>query len=321
MLGADDLRPQRTIEGDSLQCPVRDCPTCVPMQRRTFRRTPEFLCAVHRVYIGRSTFEYASDLDNLLSHAPEDLRLLAAIRPFKRESRFARERSEDALTWNVFRHLETSGRLIPWLSAMVGAKASAAMVHYWSFEASSRDTWRPLAEARLAFGEVEGRGSEPDLVITTGDTHIWVEAKLGSSNDTRPSDVDGARNRYTGGGDGWYSSVVNSSFDTVAVEQRRYELLRLWLLGSWAAARYGKRFVLLNLVCEGFEEDVPSFVATHFRQDPNRLVHRVTWESVYRGIEAAPPFAAADEALLQYWRGKTLGYDGRGRLMRAFALD
>lgn len=321
MLGFDDLRPVRIIEDDSVQCPVRGCPTSVPVQRRTFRRSPEFFCHTHRVYVGRSTFEYERDADNLLSHRPEDQALLAAIAPFKRESRMARERSEDALTWNVFRHLETSSRLTPWLSAVTGRKTSAAVVHYWSFEVSTGDTWAPLAEARAAFGELDGRGSEPDLVITTDEAHIWVEAKLGSGNNTTPSDIDGARQRYTRGGGGWYPSVVTSPFETVAVEQRRYELLRLWLLGSWAAARRGKRFLLLNLVREGFEEEVPSFVTTHFRQGPDRQVRRATWESMYREIHATPPLSAADLALLQYLRGKTLGYDGRGRLLRAFALD
>lgn len=304
-----------------MQCPVRGCSTSVPVQRRTFRRSLEFFCQTHSVYIGRSTFEYERDADNLLSHTPEDQALLAAIKPFKRESRMARERSEDALTWNVFRHLETSGHLTPWLGKLTGGKASAAVVHYWSFEASTGDTWAPLAEARAAFGELEGRGSEPDLVITTDDAHIWVEAKLGAGNVTTPSDIDGAKQRYTRGGGGWYASVVSSPFETVAVELRRYELLRLWLLGSWAAARHGKRFVLLNLVREGFEEDVPSFVAAHFPADADRMVHRATWESVYRAIDAARPHAAADAGLLQYLQGKTLGYDGRGRLMRAFALD
>lgn len=321
MLAINDLRSQRSTEGESVQCPVLGCPTCVPAQRGTFRRAPEFLCPAHRLYIGRSTFEYESDTDNLLSQTPDDLKFLAAVRHWKRESRMARERSEDALTWNVFRHLETSGRLGPWLASLIGVRASLAAVHYWSFDASTGDAWAPLAEARSAFGELEGRGSEPDLVITTDNAHVWVEAKLGSSNSTRPSDVNGASRRYTSGAGGWYSSVVGSPFESVAVELRRYELLRLWLLGSWTAARLGKAFVLVNLVRKGFEDDVPAFAAMHFRQDRDRLFRRITWESVYRDVEVAPPHAAADEALLRYLRGKTLGYDGHGRLIRAFALD
>lgn len=321
MFTFDDLCFERNVEGESVQCPVRGCASRVPVQRRTFRRSSEFLCPAHRVYIGRSTFEYEFEASNLVSHAPEDQQLLAAIRPFKRESRMARERSEDALTWNVFRHLETSGRLESWLGALAGVKTSSPAVHYWSFDSTSRDTWKPLTEARAAFLELDGRGSEPDLVITTADAHIWVEAKLGSSNSTTPSDVDGSTFRYTRGGDAWYSSVVGSPFETVAVEGRRYELLRLWLLGSWAAARHRKTFVLVNLVREGLEEDIPSFAATHFTQSTDRLVRRVTWESLYRSIETAPPHSVSDAELLHYMRGKTLGYDTRGRLVRAFALE
>lgn len=304
-----------------MPCPVRGCQTRVPLQRRTFRRSPEFRCPLHRVYIGPSTFEYESETDNLVSQPLEDQEFLAAIRRVKREGRMGRERSEDALTWNVFRHLETSGRLGPWLRALAVGNATTASVHYWSCEASSDTAWAPLVEARSAFDEREGRGSEPDLVIATEDTYIWVEAKLGSTNDTRPSDVEAARGRYTGGAGGWYSSVVSSQFAAVAVELRRYELLRLWLLGSWSAAQRGKRFMLLNLVREGFETDVLELAQTHFRQGPDRLVRQVTWESICRAIEAASPHSTADEALLHYMRGKTLGYDGGGRLLRAFALE
>lgn len=302
-----------------MQCPVLGCHTRVPRQRGTFRTAPEFLCHAHRIYIGRSTFEYERDTDHLLWKSPDDLNLLAAIKSFKRESRLARERSEDALTWNVFRHLEASRRLQPWLDELTGVSSSSASVHYWSFDASTGNTWAPLAAARAAFGEVEGRGSEPDLVITTDAAVIWVEAKFGSSNSTRPSEVDGSARRYTAGANGWYSSVVASSFQTVAVEHRRYELLRLWLLGSWAASQLGKHFLLVNLVRDGFEEDVPSFAAKHLRQGCDRVVRRDTWESIRRGIEAAPPLTADDVTLVSYMRDKTLGYSSRGRLERAFA--
>jgi hypothetical protein len=320
MLGYDDLLPQRDIESALVQCPVLGCATRVPVQRRNFRRSSLYWCPVHRLFIGRSTFEYESDADNLLRRSAEDLELLAAIRTFKRESRMARERSEDALTWNVFRQLEVSGRLGHLLSTLTGVPAAQPTVHYWSFDAQNRATWAPLAEARSAFGELPGRGSEPDLVIATESAHIWLEAKFGSNNDTAPSDVTAAEARYTRGADNWYASVVASPFSTVAVEARRYELLRLWLLGTWAAQRRQKQFLLLNLVREGLEEEVPQFASCHFHQSPARRVVRVTWESLFQAIHSRPPYSAADSLLLEYMRGKTLGYDCRGRLLRAFEL-
>lgn len=320
MFGVDDLRAHQALDGETVQCPVLGCPTRVPVQRRVFRRAQEFFCPAHRLYIGRSTFEYGSGEDNLLSRAPEDLHLLASIRKVKRENRMARERSEDALTWNVFRHLETTGQIVRWLDQLTARQTSVAALHYWSFDRSTGATWAPLADARSTFSELEGRGSEPDLVIVTDEAHVWVEAKLASSNATKPSDIEGACRRYTRGGGGWYQTVVSSPFELVAVKQRRYELLRLWLLGSWAAARHCKKFVLVNLVREGFEEDVTGFAERHFRQDQDRALRRVTWESVYRAVDSRPPHAPSDTALLRYLLGKTLGYDDRGRLLRAFDL-
>lgn len=202
MFGIDDLRPSLEIDDQFVACPVRDCSTRVPVQRRTFKTWPAFFCPKHRIYIGRSTFEYQRDSDNLLWTSVPDRAFLTRAKAFKRESRMARERSEDAMSWNVFRHLESSGRLGLWVRALTGADTADPRVHYWSFDALTGTTWAPLAQSRVAFGELEGRGSEPDLIIDTADSHLWVEAKLGSTNSTKPSDVEGAEARYTAGGVG-----------------------------------------------------------------------------------------------------------------------
>jgi hypothetical protein len=151
-----------------------------------------------------------------------------------------------------------------------------------------------------AFDLPLGRGSEPDLVIETEVAHIWVEAKFGSTNSTTPSDVEGAAARYTTGGGDWYTTTVSSPFKTIAVQHRRYELLRLWLLGSWAAAQHDKRFELVNLVRQGLEEDIPSFAAEHFKLTPSCRVHRVTWESLHAFISGAAGRTADDDTLLEY---------------------
>ena len=62
-----------------------------------------FKCPKHNIYISPTTFEYQSELDNLLWKDEADLDLLDRTKGVKRESRIARDRSEDAVTWNVFR--------------------------------------------------------------------------------------------------------------------------------------------------------------------------------------------------------------------------
>ena len=223
------------------------------------------------------------------------------------------------MTWNVFRYLELSGGLDAWVTSVTGKLESSPRVHYWSFDSQTGATWASLSRARQAFGELEGRGSEPDLIVTTDDTHIWVEAKLGSTNNTKPTDHAGARARYVAGGGGWFAHTVATDFDAV-IDRRRYELLRLWLLGSWAAEQEGRRFVLVNLVREGFEKDVSLFATNHFNLTEVRAVRLTTWESIYAELSATPQRSGDTEKLLEYMRGKTLGYDASGRLRRAFSI-
>lgn len=320
VLGTKDLRPQIETDGLTICCPVLGCTERVPIQKERFVATKEFLCPLHRIYIGRTTFEYEDAHDNLLSTLPAVLERLAQASQCKRESRMQRERSEDALTWNVFSHLEGSGQLGEWVRSVTGAAADDAKIHYWACDGGSGKPWGPLAAARAAFTEAAKKESEPDLIITTRDAFVWVEAKLGSPNNTRPSEVDGARSRYTSGGSRWYESVVRSDFDTVAVTLRRYELLRLWLLGTWAAAQYGKRFQLVNLVRQGYEKDGPAFAEVHFNTTPARRFHRATWESIHDLVAAASNPTDSDLRLTDYLRTKSLGYSSSGKLLRAFAL-
>jgi hypothetical protein len=244
--------------------------------------------------------------------------LLVSIQGVKRESRMARERSEDALTWNVFRALQNTHRLSDWLTSMTGHGQTDPKVHYWSCDQIERGTWRQLEAARCTFNEVTSRGSEPDMIIETDEVDVWVEAKFGSGNDTVPSDEKGAEERYTKGADGWFGMVCRKDFKTLAILERRYELLRLWLLGSHAAHVRARGFVLINLVRDGQALDIEDFASSAFRQDESRHVRRATWEDIVRMLAGD-----SDERILRltdYMRTKTLGYDSEGRLLKAFSV-
>ena len=321
MFGFDDLRPIRLIENAKIACPVKDCKCQFEVQVRPFKRDRKYRCDAHRIFVGKTTFEYDDLHCNLLWATEADRRLLERIGQHKRENRLARERSEDAVSWNVFRHLQISGRLDAWVASVLGRPSTPAQVHYWSFDEATGATWGPLDRARGGFGELEGRGSEPDLVISTPAAYIWIEAKFGSSNRSSPSDRDGAGGRYTA--NGWYAETVSSPFDTIAFPKpdgrARYELLRHWLLGSWAADQNRRRFVLVNLVRKGREEDVPAFAAQHFKINERREVQSLTWESIFEQVSASDVQSADDARLLAYMRSKTLGYASSGQLVRAFS--
>ena len=326
MLGWDDLKPQIAVSDSTVECPVRNCAQRVKRQSKTFRRQNEFLCPVHQIYISPSTFEHVDYRENLIWASEEDRRLLDAIASEKRESRMARERSEDAVTWNVFRFLERHKLLGKFIAIADGGRRPSAepSVVYWSYCQRVCGAAVCLSTASKAFGEKPKRGSEPDVILETPEVLVFVEAKLGSGNKTTPSDPS-RRDRYVIGGNGWHSSVFlpGSTFDVVAVEEEKYELLRLWLLGTWSAAQTGKRFVLVNLLRDGVvnEADIEQRFGRHIQSDDRRSFVRTTWEQVNDEIVAKQADSPDRNRMLRFFEKKTLGYAGRfHRLQKAFTV-
>jgi hypothetical protein len=317
MFDAKDLKPRITVTETTVECLVRGCPEMVTRQRRSFKRAPEFLCPKHKIYISASTFEYEDRIDNLLWRNDEDMRLLQAIHRVKRESRMARERSEDALTWNVFRFLEKRGLLAPSLAPLTGSPVTDPQIMYWSYSTADQGTWPWLARARAEFGEQPRRSSEPDLIVTSDEALFFIEPKLTADNKTTPSKPHDTKRYLTGGG-GWYEQVFRSDYVTVAVQDQRYELMRFWLLGSWIAAELAVDFFLINLVREGQEEEIEYLFLPHVKADDRRRFVRWTWEDIYHFVREKVPAPSGRDQFLSYFDNKTIGYDSRRELQLAF---
>lgn len=157
------------------------------------------------------------------------------------------------------------------------------------------------------------------MIVDTDSTIFFLEAKLTSTNDTQPSEPSrGAR--YTAGADGWFGKVVDTDFETVAQKEKRYELLRLWLLGTWIAAKREKAFCLVNLVRTLSERTAIDSMSSHLIASPERRLKRATWEGIHDLVASSTPHSANDNRLLHYMREKTVGYSSGGALKAAFAL-
>ncbi len=323
MFGWNDLKERIALTDATVECPVRDCDTIVERQRRTFRREAKFGCPAHAICISPSTFEYEEPLANMLWTEPEDLDLWRRITQpgIKRESRIAFDNSEDAVTWNVFRHLARRDLLGHFITAASGRKSTGTpRLVYWSWCQQANGVWQPLVKTAVEFGETQERRSEPDLVIEDDVTLLFVEAKLTSGNRTRPSNPANEK-KYETAFDRWFSVVFQPSttFVSVAVKGRLYELMRLWLIGTLIAAEARKQFVLVNVVRDGTEADITARCERHARFDNSRQFVRLTWEQIRDLVVLSGPPDADMERLLVYFRTKTLGYTRRGRLRRAFA--
>ena len=320
MYGLHNLKPLRPITATTVPCPVLGCNVVLPRQRNEFQCRPEFLCPQHRLYISPTTFEYENEGDNLLWTGDVDRTLLTWIKAVKGECRMARERSEDAVTWNVFRFLEHYNVLGEVFTPLGCPITEPAEVIYWSYSPNHGETWFDLLEARLAFKEArnvddaQSHGSEPDLIIKSPSALLFIEAKFTASNDTtsRRQSGDG----YIRGGEGWFGQVFASDYKSLMNAQKD-ELMRFWLLGTWIADGMRVPFRLISLVRDQQDRNIETVFRQHIRETDQRRFLRLTWEGIYNEVINKAPTSPDREAFKAWFRNKTAGYDQNGMLQRA----
>lgn len=319
MLGIQNLKQKITITQSTVECPVKDCNQKVERQRQSFRREKRFMCPDHKIYISPSTFEYESEKDNLLWQNKADLDLLEDVKTVKRESRIARDNSEDSLTWNLFRYLENANQLTNLLSHVGQSSYSYAELIYWSYSPKMKGVWQDLDRAREEFGENLARSSEPDLIAVTDKSLFFIEAKLTATNNTLPSNQNN-RKKYLTGGHEWHKQVFKSDFNAVAIQAKKYELFRFWLLGSWLAKEMDRNFYLLNIVLCERDKDIEEQFIPHVNVDGQRQFKRLSWEGIYRHIADNAPDSRDKQMLVSYFHNKTIGYKA-GALQGAFSVS
>ena len=317
MLGIKELKTRIEITDTTVGCPVKGCSEKVERQRVVFKKEDRFKCPEHNIYISPSTFEYQSELDNLLWKGKADLDLFKKIKAVKRESRIARDNSEDAVSWNVFRFLERNNLICEFLQKVVGLYENSAEVIYWSYSQSQQNLWDMLNKGRKEFELVPSKGSEPDILILGGKTLVIIEAKFGADNKTTPSKLY-VEDKYVSEGQGWWKKVFHSDFKTVAIENKKYELSRFWLIGSWIANQLNLDFYLINLTLSNQEKNIEQIFKKHIIEANSRMFKRITWEQIYGYISNSDVSEDDKETMIRYFKNKTIGYDG-GYLQRAFS--
>jgi hypothetical protein len=291
----------------------------IERQRKVFKREERFKCKEHKIYISPSTFEYQCELDNLLWKDKADLDLFNKIKIVKRESRIARDNSEDAVTWNIFRFLERNNLVESTLSSIINVTLKSSEVIYWSYSQGENSSWSELNKAREEFGEEIKRSSEPDIIIKTGNTLLFIEAKLTAGNETVPSNMSNSK-KYKTGGDNWFPKVFKSHYKTVAIAEKKYELLRFWLLGTWIAKQWNLDFYLVNLVLSDREKDIETIFKRHLNEGQRMRFIRITWEDICQQILNSDLSGIEKDTMIKYFKNKTIGYDENGRLQKAFSI-
>jgi hypothetical protein len=216
--------------------------------------------------------------------------------------------------------------LQPFLSKIAGYSVDDPEIIYWSYCQSENSIWSELKKARLEFETNPEKGSEPDVIILAKNALFLIEAKLNAKNETTSSSSNPkVEEQYTRGGNNWYTSVFSSKFQAVAITYKKYELLRFWLLGSWIAHNLNVNFFLISLVPSQKEQTIESAFRKHIieaqnRENKNRAFLRITWENMYDFILQTKEMSTEKQAILEYFRHKTVGYSSDGNLQRAFSI-
>src|ERR1035437_2493449 len=318
MYGLKDLKPKIKVDSNTVECPVKNCLSKVERQRQVFKRESRFQCPEHKLYLSSSTFEYEAKEDNLLWTDCEDTSFLDRISKVKRESRMARENSEDALTWNVFRFLDRQNLLSGFLSKLSDKSINKTELILWSYSPEENYGLSLLNKARVEFGETINRGSEPDVIILTDRILYFIEAKLSSKNKTKPSNPT-QRKKYESGGNGLFHKIFKTDFETIAIKDERYELMRFWILGNWIANQLKLDFEFYDLVLQSNEPDLKAAFEKHIVKAANNEFSRLTWEQIFNFIlqtEETPE----KQKMINYFQNKTIGYNSSNDLIKAFLI-
>lgn len=199
--GTHDLDPDVQVVSESprqVRCYVRGCSHVL---RTPTRGTPGDVCPDHGIRCHLSwngpTYSYDEPERNIIV-ARDLFRTRLLGHPFKYEThRFGLEKSEDALTWNVFRSLQEAGCLHHVANRITGLDIlDEPYLFLWGI-CLTEDTFEPwdlLIAARKRFESnlpVKRPLTEPDIALyLPGQYLILIEAKFTSPN---PYYTDGPR--------------------------------------------------------------------------------------------------------------------------------
>ena len=284
-------------------------------------RHPKFAgepCPTHGIIVHRSkTYTYTDYRRNLAVDADYFHRHIR-WHPFKLEAmRFGSERSEDCVTWVVFRSLQNAGLLGRVAELCTGVRiAREPRLFLWGLELrpAGVEPSDLLIKARERFESdlpVDRPKTEPDIILYQPGAYVLlVEAKLCSPNGTYKRDKETKLLDLT------LHQLINIYQDPGLVfldydqAQRRdriyYQLWRNLIFAEHMAQIDGHRTEAYhaNLVRMCHDDDSCEQMLTLLRPEYRDRFNRITWEDIYAVAHQHRP---ETERLCRYLENKTAG--------------
>lgn len=301
-------------KGGVLDCPVKNCSGIVKKPTRESVKHEGYpLCPksdTHpseiKIRISPSTYIYENPYDNIIWKDDENKAFFNSINQpgVKRvQDKWGHNKSEDAVSFNVFRFLDKHGKTGGCLSAITGLPIGRGDLIYWSYSKSTPNPFDFFVnQAIYEFGEKPARFSEPDLVYVTEDMIILIESKFTSEVKTPKKDVPEGYSRNC-----WQEETFSTPFETIA--KNFYELSRFWLLGSWWAKCKNKSFLLLLILNDTVhnQRDDKIFTDSIIQSSGQREYQKTYWQNIRDYIGGLQGIPQADKTkIMEYFENKAV---------------
>lgn len=295
--GVHDLDPEiLQVPGahGRLRCFVRGCHHVLRTPNR--KGFSGEACPVHGIRCHNSvTYSYANPCRNIIA-APNVFERHVVNNPFKYEShRFGLEKSEDAVTWNVFRSFQEAGMLAHVGEMLTGERTPIEPhLYLWGLDLTEDrfEPWPLLVAARERFESnlpVKRPKTEPDIALhVPGRYLVLIEAKFTSPNTCyergpRKNDksltLDELRSIYDDDG-----LEILDRRRAQAAPRVYYQLWRNTVFAEWMAKldHPATRAYHVNLVRRETEEasarEFHAMVADGYQE----RFRQITWEALYQ---------------------------------------
>lgn len=325
--GTEDLDPRVWCLGASpsrVRCYVRGCKQILqtPTRYKNGDSCEEHGIRCHYSSYG-ATYSYA-DVRNNTIVAGDLLATRIVGHPYKFEShRLGHERSEDMVSWNVFRSFQEAGRLGTLASWITGdTTAAEPFLFLWGIclTDDALNGWDLLTAARKRFEShlpVERPLTEPDIMLwLPGKYLILIEAKFTSGNMTyeRGPRKDAQSLTLEELLEIYHDPTLRIlDYDRAcAASQVYYQLWRNMVFSEWMAREDhpATKAYHVNLVRRGSEQASAAEFHTLVKPEYKDRFRRITWEHIYRMALGDPRL----QRLRRYLETKTAG------LLQAFLI-
>jgi hypothetical protein len=276
----------RAHHANSYKSCLRKCEVCgFGFSNANTDRT-EDLTIIYRDPFWNVPSSIAEGYEFTLKHA------LNVINRRSKKVKFTSSKSEDHVTWTIFRWLQMQGAIRSTI-AKIGVEIAYPPIAeptllLWGAPVPKEDRLAKGIRNQLEniledIGEGSTRRSEPDIILDFGAAGlVIIEVKVGSPNDTKKRDYAGWNKYITSTGAFLDSEKAKSC--------GLYELVRNWRI-AWEMAE-GRPMGLVNLgptnlFDEACNDSIRNFCES-IRQSPTRQFLKVTWQKFLETISDQP---------------------------------